>query len=84
MAMRYRELLEMLKSYGFGEAMRVPGHNSEIGVISNIRQRIVIPFAFPNYPVVLDDGENTVVDDEIIQAIFRWIEKQTGERPKHQ
>ncbi len=83
MPMPYRQLLEMLRPYGFQEVMRFPKEGLELGVIAQ-RQEILIPYSFQNYIVNLEHGDDSVVDEEIVEAIFRWIENQTGERPRHQ
>lgn len=82
MPMPYRDLLQVLEAYGFGEVVRIPKESPEIGVIASKRQPPVWPFAFPCRDIILENGDNSIIDDEVVAALFRWIEKQTGEKVK--
>lgn len=47
-------------------------------VLVGKRQEIIIPFSFPAREVILPDGDDTVLEDEEIEAHIRAIDKLLG------
>lgn len=83
MSMRYKDLLEVIKSMGFDEVLKQENEGFDMRIIA--KPPILIPFAFPHRGVILDKGNDTEVDDEVIEALFRWIDDQLGKtrKPPH-
>jgi len=77
MPMTYREFRTMIKGMGLDEIWRQPVEGYELALIGQ-KQGIVYPFAFVGREVILPKGDDTVIEDEEIQAHMRWIEKLLG------
>jgi hypothetical protein len=43
---------------------------------------MIIPFAFPNRQIVLEKGDDSEIDDEVVDALLRWIARQPKSKPK--
>jgi hypothetical protein len=80
MPMRYRDLLEIVRGMGFDEVLKQNNEGFDMRIIA--KPPIVVPFAFPHRGLILDNGNDTEVDDEIIEALFRWIDDQLGRARK--
>jgi len=77
MAMPYRDLLEVVRQRGFDQLVRVQVEGYDLRLIG--RGPVVIPFAFKSFPLLLENGDETEVEDEEIAALMRWIDKQQGQ-----
>ena len=77
MAVRYTELLQkVVRPRGFDEVGRLKMEGMETATIACQAEPIIIPFAFPNYPIQLEDGDNSEIDDEVVAALKRWMSRQ--------
>lgn len=74
--MQYRELLKRVRSLDFDEVGRFKTEGLELASIASVSEPAVIPFAFPNYQLILEHGDDTDVDDEVVDALMRWIKDQ--------
>jgi hypothetical protein len=70
-----KELLPVIKGYGF-EVIKTPTHKGD-EIASIARRPIVIPYAFEQKDFILPHGDETILEDEEVEAILRWIETQT-------
>jgi len=74
--MPYRDLLKIIRDMGFDEVMKQQTEGFDMRIIA--KPPITIPLAFPHRDLILDHGEDTEVDDEVIEALFRWVDQQLG------
>jgi hypothetical protein len=74
--MQYRELLNRIRKLDFDEVGRFRTEGLEMATIASRREPIVIPFSFPNHPLILENGDDSEIDDEIVDALMRWIVSQ--------
>jgi hypothetical protein len=78
--MQYRELLTKVQKLGFDEVGRFKTEGLEVASIANPSVPIVIPFAFPNRQVILENGDESEIEDEVVDALLRWIAYQSKRR----
>jgi hypothetical protein len=77
MAMPYKDLRKLTHNFGFDEVVRNPregGHEAQFA------GRVVFPFAFPYYPIFLDNGDDSEIEDEVVESLLRFIEGQLGRK----
>ena len=74
--MRYRDLLTNAEKFDFGEVGRFKTEGLEVATIASLSDPPMIPFAFPNYPLILENGDDSEIDDEAAEALLRWIMNQ--------
>lgn len=74
--MLYKDVLSKIQRMGFDEVGRWKIDDLEKASIASSRVNIVIPYAFPNYPVTLENGDDSDIDDEVVDALMRWIKRQ--------
>jgi hypothetical protein len=65
---------------GFDEVLKQQNEGFDMRIIA--KPPIIIPLAFPHRGLILDNGNDTEVDDEVIEALFRWIDDQLGKTRK--
>jgi len=70
---RYRELLQRVRENGFDQVARQSQNNYDLAIIG--KKGALVPFAFDNYPVILERGEDSDVDEEVADALFRWMNR---------
>ncbi len=68
--MTYANLLLKLKKIGLGQVSRMSSSGYDVARIGRPSE-VVFPYTFVSYPVILDKGAETEIDDEIIDAILR-------------
>lgn len=78
--MLYKELSKDIDKDGFYEAGRFKTERLEIASIADQHTPIIIPFAFPNKAIILENGDESDIDDEVVDSLKRWIEKQKKRR----
>ncbi len=68
---------------GFDEVLKQDNEGFDMRIIA--KPPIIIPYAFPHHGLILDKGNDTEIDDEVIEALFRWIDDQLGKtrKPPH-
>lgn len=75
----YRDLLKRIRPLGFDEVGRFKTEGLELATIASQYEPKVIPFAFPNRPIILENGDDSEIDSEVEGALLRWIANQ----PRH-
>lgn len=78
--MLYPELLKEIEKDGFYEAGRFKTEGREMVSIADRHTPIIIPFPFPNRALILDKGDDSDIDDEVIESLKRWIATQKARR----
>lgn len=68
--MTYAGLLLKLKKLGLGQVSRMVGNGYDVARIGRPSE-VVFPHIFVSYPVILDKGTETEIDEEIVDAILR-------------
>jgi hypothetical protein len=81
MAMRYPELLEIIRGYGFDQIGRFQKDGYDMVFIGK-KEGNVIPLFFSHKDILLPNGNETEIEDEEIASVLRWIEKQSGKPRK--
>jgi hypothetical protein len=76
--MRYPELLNCLQKLGFDEVKRYSTESVVLAVIaSDERPRGgEYPFAFPNLLILLENGDESELDEEVVDSAMRWATNQ--------
>ena len=75
-----KEMLDIIKGYGFDVVKTPTANGYEIASVG--KQPIVIPYAYEQKDFLLPDGDETVLEDEVVDAILRWMEDQIGRLKK--
>lgn len=68
--MLYADLLEKLRPLGVGQVGTLTSGGYTMALLARPNEAI-FPFPFKNYPIILDDGDQTYVDEEQVLAIAR-------------
>jgi len=71
--MHYNEVLKKVNEAGFEELGRQTTENLDLVLIG--KKGAVFPYYFRHYPLVLENGENSDIDDEVVDALIRWIKR---------
>ena len=74
--MRYRELLTRVQKLDFDEVGRFRTEGLELVSIANRAEPAIIPFAFPNHQIILENGDDSEIEEEVADALMRWIMNQ--------
>jgi hypothetical protein len=77
MPMSYREFRDLYRGMGAEEVWRQKVEGYELALVAR-KQEILIPFSFQAREVILPDGDNTILEDEEIEAHIRVINKLLG------
>jgi hypothetical protein len=77
--MQYRDFLMLIRPHGFDEVGRQKAGDYELAVIGR-REPILIPFSFPSKDLHLENGDDSELEDEVLDSIWRWIEQQLGRK----
>jgi len=76
----YKEILKRVRHFGFDEVGRFKTEGLELATIANQHEPMVIPFAFPNRQIILENGDDSEIDEEVEAALFRWIAAESRRR----
>jgi hypothetical protein len=72
--MEYRKLLEEVRKEGCDQIYRQQvGHCDLSGIGRKGKGQVFFPHAPPCKLIVLEDGDETDLDDEVVDSVFRWI-----------
>jgi hypothetical protein len=77
MPMAYPEVRRLTRNFGFDEVHRNPRDGGEEAQFAG---KVLIPFAFPYYPVFLENGDDSIIEDEVVEGLLRFIEDQLGHK----
>jgi hypothetical protein len=72
--MKYSQLLQKLAKLGIGQILRDLSGRYEIVRLAKTGD-VCFPYVFASYRLILDNGPDTEIDDEIIDAILRKFDK---------
>jgi hypothetical protein len=78
--MLYQEVLTRIRELDFDEVGRFKTESLEMASIASSTDPPIIPFAFPNYQIILENGDDSDIDDEIVDSLMRWIVHQAKPR----
>ncbi len=79
MPIDYRQFRDMVR--GMGQGLDELWRQSQDGytlVGIGVRRGIVIPMTFSSHPIILPNGDETVMEDEEIEIHLRAISRLTG------
>jgi hypothetical protein len=76
--MIYRHLLEKLAKFGIGQVSRSTCGTYDVASIG-CPNEVVFPFPFPHIDIILDNGLESEIDEEIVDSILRWAGKTREE-----
>jgi len=68
--MKYVHLLEKLRPHGVGQVGSLTRDGYELVIIARFNEAI-FPFQFANYPMMLENGDDSDIDEEVILAVAR-------------
>ena len=68
--MTYAQFLLKLEKLGLGQVSRMTAADYDVARIGRPRD-VVFPYMFRSYPIILDKGPETEIDEEIIDAVLR-------------
>lgn len=71
--MLYRDVLNKVNAEGFEKIGRQTTDNLDLVLIG--KKGSTIPFYFRHYEIVLEAGEDSDIDDEVVDALMRWIKR---------
>ena len=72
--MLYHDVLKEVAALGFEKIGRQTTDNLDLVLIGKKRD-VVFPNYPHHYPVILENGENSDIDDEVVAALIRWIKR---------
>jgi hypothetical protein len=76
--MTYVQFLQKLQKLGLGQVSRMTSGGYDVARVGRPSE-VVFPYMFRSFPIILDKGVETVIDEEIIDAVLRMF-GQTRER----
>ncbi len=71
--MHYNEVLKKVNEAGFEKIGRQTTENLDLVLIG--KKCAVFPYYLRHYPLILENGENSDIDDEVVDALIRWIKR---------
>jgi hypothetical protein len=72
--MTYAQLLTKLARLGLGQVSRMTTGGYDEARIGKPKE-VIFPFPFRSYPVILENGPDTEIDEEIIDGILRFFDE---------
>jgi len=67
------DVLKLANAEGFDNIGRQTSDNLDLVLIG--KKNATIPFYFRHYELVLENGEDSDIDDEIVAALIRWMKR---------
>jgi hypothetical protein len=71
--MTYAHFLQRASKFGLGQVSRLTCDGGYDVARVGFPNSAVFPYAFKSFPIILDDGLETELDDEIIEALLRKL-----------
>jgi hypothetical protein len=71
----YKDVLNLVNDEGFEKVGRQTTENLDLVLIGKKGASSTFPHYFRHYPIILESGENSDIDDEIVAALLRWIKR---------
>jgi hypothetical protein len=69
----YPDVLKLVSELGFEKIGRQTTDNLDLVLIG--KPRAPIPYYNRHYELVLEDGDNSDIDDEVVAGLVRWIKR---------
>jgi hypothetical protein len=70
--MTYTQFLLKLRKLGLAQVSRMAGGGYDVARVGRPSE-VVFPYMFRSYPIILDKGPETFIDEEIIDAVLRMF-----------
>jgi hypothetical protein len=71
--MTYAHFLQRVSQFGLGQVSRLTCDGGYDVARVGFPKQAVFPYAFKSFPIILDNGLETELDDEIIDALLRKL-----------